>query len=55
MKEELRKVLFNLDEQNLSYGDLDYDDFEGIRKGRQGYFHCWGSVEFYDSEEKNSN
>ena len=52
MKEEFRKVRFNLNEQNLTIGDLGYEDTEGISDERSGYFHCWGNVEFYDSEEE---
>ena len=51
MKEELRKVQFNLNEQNLSLGDLG-EDTEGVSIERHGYFHCWGNVNFYDAEEE---
>lgn len=51
MKEELRKVRFNLNVQNLTIGDLGFEDPEEILKERLGYFHCWGNVDFYDSEE----
>mgnify|MGYP007070111653 CR=1 FL=1 len=52
MIEELRKVQFNLNEQNLTYGDLGFNDSEGIMEERHGYFHCWGNVTFYDAEEE---
>ena len=50
MKEELRKVIFNLNEQNLTIGDLGYEDTEGIMDERQGYFHRLGDLIVYDSE-----
>ena len=55
MKEKLREVYFNLNEQNLSHGDLGYEDSDGIIEDRHGYFHCWGNVEVYDFEERKFN
>ncbi len=51
-KEELRKVHFNLNEQNLTIGDLGYEDSEGIMKDRQGLFHRWGENMIYDSDQE---
>ena len=50
MRDGLREIKFNLNEQDLTLGDLGYDDHDGILNERHGYFHCWGNVEFYDSE-----
>ena len=52
MKEELRKVAFNLNEQNLTIGDLGYEDPEGIMKERHGYFHCMGNKIIYDPQQE---
>jgi hypothetical protein len=52
MKKELRKVRFDLNEQNLTIGDLGYEDPKGVRKVRHGYFHCWGDVVFYGFNEE---
>lgn len=52
MKEELRKVIFNLNEQNLSIGDLESEDSNDIMEERQGFFHCFGNVIFYDSQQE---
>lgn len=52
MEDKLRKVSFNLNGQNLNYGDLDYNDSEGIMKERQGEFHRWGDTTTYDSQEQ---
>lgn len=52
MKEELRKVRFNLNEQDLTIGDLGYEDNENLLVERHGFFHCWGNVMFYDSEDE---
>ena len=52
MKEELRKVLFNLNELNLSLGDLNYEDSDGIMKERHGLFHCFGDTLIYDSQQE---
>ena len=48
MKEKLRKVVFNLNDQNLTIGDLDYEDHEEITIERKGYFHRLGDVIVYD-------
>ena len=45
---ELRKVKFNLNEQNLNLGDVDYEDKDGFLEERSGYFHRWGDVIKYD-------
>ena len=50
MKEELRKVVFNLNELNLTIGDLGYKDPEGILVERHGYFHRLGDIIVYDPE-----
>ena len=52
--ENLRKVLFNLNEQGLSLGDLDFNDSNGITEERRGYFHRWGDVVQYDSQSEKS-
>lgn len=49
MDNELRKVIFNLNSQNLSLGDLDYDDPQNITEERRGYFHRWGDGVIYDA------
>ena len=52
MKNELRKVLFNLNEQDLSFGDLGFDDPDNIMEERQGYFHRWGDVIVNDATQE---
>lgn len=54
MDNELRKVIFNLNSQNLSLGDLNFNDSKGITKERRGYFHRWGDVVQYDSQSEKS-
>ena len=51
MENVLRKVHFNLNDQNFTLGDLDYEDPTGKLEEREGYLHCWGKVDYYDSEE----
>lgn len=51
-KIELRKVVFNLNEQNLSLGDLDYNDSEGLLDERRGYFHRFGDTIIYDPQQE---
>ena len=54
MKEELRKVRFNLNEQDLTLGDFGYEDSNGIMEERHGFFHRFGDVICYDpQQEKN--
>lgn len=53
MKEELRKVIFNLNDQNLTLGDMEFNDSKGVMEERHGFFHCWGNVELYNPEEGN--
>ena len=48
MEKELRKVRFNLNEQNLSLDELDYEDSNGIMDEHHGVFHRWGDVFCYD-------
>lgn len=52
MQEELRKVMFVLDEQNLTIGDLGFEDAEGVAKKRHGYFHRFGDSIVYDAEQE---
>lgn len=52
MREKLRKVLFNLNEQNLNLGDLDFEDPGGIMEERHGLFHCFGDVIIYDPQQE---
>lgn len=51
---KLRKVFFNLNELNLTVGDLhsdgNYEDNEDITIERIGLFHRWGDVTYYDSK-----
>ncbi|MBR6178733.1 MAG: hypothetical protein IKQ70_12745 [Bacteroidales bacterium] len=48
MNSDLKKVIFDLNEQNLSLGDLNNEDKNGILFPRRGYFHRWGDIEKYD-------
>lgn len=48
---KLRKVRFNLNEQNLSLGDIDYEDSDSIMMMRNGYFHRFGDVICYDPKQ----
>lgn len=50
MQEELRKVRFNLNEQNLSLGDLGYEDPNGITTERHRFYHRWDNVINYDPQ-----
>ncbi|MBP5364828.1 MAG: hypothetical protein J6Y82_02755 [Bacteroidales bacterium] len=56
MNEELRKVTFDLNEQNLFIGDisLDFKDKDGILKRRHGLFYRFGDKIVYDSEQEKS-
>lgn len=52
MPEKLRMVLFNLNEQNLALGDFEDGDPKGILADREGFFHRWGDVIWYDPSSK---
>ena len=52
MKEKLRKVIFCLNEQNLTIGDLGFEDPEGIKDERHGYFHQFGNIIVYDPKQE---
>lgn len=54
MQEKLREVRFNLNEQNLNLGDLDYKDPDGITAERHGFFHRWGDVIYYDPQTESN-
>ena len=49
MVEALRKVQFNLNESELSIGDLESEGDREILKEQQGLFHHWGEIVWYDS------
>ncbi len=51
MQENLRKVRFNLNNQDLTLGDCGFDDPEGILRERTGYFHRFGDVECLPNDE----
>lgn len=54
MKENLRKVQFDLNELNLTIGDLGIEDSKDVLKKRHGYFHRMGDIIVYDpQQEKN--
>ena len=50
MKEIKRKVIFNLNEQGLGILEDDGNDNNSVdvHKERQGLFHRWGDVVWYD-------
>lgn len=51
--ESLRKVLFTLERFHGTIGDYESagDSAEEIMKQREGYFHTWGNVPFWDAQE----
>ncbi len=49
MENELRKVIFTLNEQGFSLGDLGCEDTKGTLDERRGYFHRWGDIVQYDA------
>ncbi len=54
MKEKLRTVFFNINEENLTLGDLNFENPERIMDEHHGYFHRFGDIIVYDAkQEKN--
>lgn len=51
--EQLRKVVFTLEQQKMNLFDYESDEErEEAMRERNGYFHCFGNEPFYDSSSE---
>ena len=52
MNDKLKHVRFTLNEGHFAIGDLEINDSDDLLKERDGLFHRWGDVCFYNQENQ---